>query len=299
MVRMLRAIGLVAGVMLALPAVAVGQGSTPEPCPAAWQPPDPHILWETPSARLEADAIEMRRGECVFTGVGPATVSSDPGGPDYRTLEVIWEEQGARVGMNIYFAADENDWWVTEIRTPVGEFRDPTGLPRPLADLTRTPRGSTLEGDITIGGGRPDAPQLTFSGLQLTAFAPGTGPAPLTGCTNAIEPYDEETQEERIDVTAEGQPLHGTGIMDMRPADAEALLRERGYCFTFRYEYPTAAPTDGSEFGYSERWCTAPPTGRITEVMASPSGELIVFVREDTIMPERPQPPEGWNCPAE
>jgi hypothetical protein len=294
MSRIIRAVGLVAAAILAFPFVTVAQGSTSEPCPPGWDPEDPSIVWESSSVRLEADAIEFRRGECVFTGVGPAEVSSDPGGPTYRTLEVTWEEQGAQVGMNIYFAADETDWWITEIRTPTGEFQD-------LAEMFRTPRGETFTGDVQLrSSSSPEAAQVTFTGLRLTAFAPGTGPGPLVGCIPAIEPFDENAQERSVDPTGDGQPLAGTGILDMTPQDAETLLRGLGYCFTFRYSYPTAEPTDGFGFGYSERWCTAPPSGRITDLLYLPDGELVVFVADDSaIRPERPQPPQGWNCPAQ
>ena len=281
MIRIAKVAGMVAVAALAFPQVTVGQGSTPEPCPAAWVPPDPSIVWDSGSVRLEADSIEMRRGDCFFSGVGPAQVSSDPGGPTYSTLEIIWEEQGARVGLNIYFAADETDWWITEIRTPIGEFQ------YQLAEMSRTPRGETLDGDFRItASDEPHADGLIFHGLRLTAFAPGTGPGPLVGCEPA-----------KADPFAEGQPLHGTVVVGMSPTDAETLLRGLGLCFTFRYGYPTAEPTDGGQDGYSERWCTAPPTGLVNKVL-NWDGELVVFVKDDTIRPERSQPPQGWNCPA-
>ena len=42
--------------------------------------------------------------------------------------------------------------------------------------------------------------------------------------------------------------------------------------------------------------CQGPPW--FTDVLFSDDGELVVFVEDDTIRPERLQPPQGWNCPA-
>jgi hypothetical protein len=286
--------------LLALPPTAFAQADTPPPCPPEWQPPDPAVTWDSGAVRLEAEAIEMRSGDCFFSGVGRAAVSSDPGDPTYRTLEVIWEEQGARVGMTIYFAADEDDWWVTEMRTPVGEISDQAELPVPLDELFRTPRGETFEGDVTVPLGGPQGGELVFDGLRLTAFAPGTGPGPLTGCRMAVDVASLDADDDGMGVRPldEGQPLAGTGIQTMTPTDAEAFLRDLGLCFTFRYSYPTGPEVDGGQEGYSERWCTAPPSGVIEDLLYLDDGEIVVFVEEDEIMPTREQPPEGWGCPA-
>jgi hypothetical protein len=277
------------GFVLAFPLIALGQGNTPLPCPQEWEPPDTSVLWDSGSVRLEADAIEMRRGDCFFAGIGPAEIHSDPGDPTYRTLEIVWEERGTDAGLNIYFAADETHWWVTEIRTPAGEFYDHESLPYSLNEVFRTPRGATFEGDVHLEYGF-GLPELVIEGLRLTAFAPGTGPGPLTDCEFAAT----SKKALRRDPLGKGQPLRGSGIRKMSPEQAEALLRELGLCFTFRYEYPVI-DTGG---GYSERWCTAPPAGKVGGLLYLPDGEVVVFVDDTEPRPERAQPPEGWNCPA-
>ena len=279
-------LSLATAAVLALPLAALSQGDTPPPCPSEWQPADTSIAWQTPSANLEADAIEMRWGDCFFSGVGPASVDSDPGDPTYRTLEVDWQEQGANARLDIYFAADETDWWVTEMRTPAREFSG-------LGDMFKTPRGESFEGDVQLGAGASQGGEVIFHGLRLTAFAPGTGPAPLTGCAAAATTR-KDVRQNPLD---KGQPLHGSGITKMTTEQAEALLRDRGLCFTFRYDYPI----EGSErfSSGSQRWCTAPPGGVIESLTYLPDGEVVLFVEDDQPRPHVPQPPEGMNCPAQ
>jgi len=269
----------------------MGQANTPLPCPERWDPPDPSVAWETESASLQAEAIEMRRGDCFFAGVGPAMVDSDPGDPTYRTLEVDWLEQGIHSMLNIYFAADQDDWWVTEIRTPAAEFHDHPSLPYHLSELTRTPRGESLEGDLLLEN--PDGSTLALQGLRLTAFAPGTGPAPLSDCV----PAATTRKALREGPFARGGALRGLGLRKKTPAEAEALLRELGYCFSFRYVHPIEG-TDGG-WSPSDRWCTAPPGGTIEDATYLDNGELVVFVDDDEPRPWEPAPPQGMGCPVE
>jgi hypothetical protein len=264
----------------------------PGPSPSTDGSPSlgPAIVWDSGSVRLEADSVEIRAGDRVFHGQAPYRVDSDPGDPTYRTLEVEWTEAGLEQRLYVYFGADEQDWWVTEVRTRDG--LDPVDWITYEGELLlATPRGETYEGELHLVGGDGRVPgELTIEGLRLTAFAPGSGPGPLTGCEHvrasvrgSAEPLDK------------GQPLAGTGIETMSPEAAEGLLREMGLCFTFRYLYPT---TEDRSQGYSERWCTAPPAGTVSHLHYLDDGEVVVFVDDDRVMPVREQPPEGWDCPA-
>ncbi len=279
------------------PSPRKGGSSTPPPCPPVWDPPDRSILWETSSASLQADAIDMRFGDCYFSGVGPAELNSDPGDPEYRTLEVNWEEQGAATRFYVYFGADETHWWVSELSTPAGRFLEDPSATYKNSQLFKTPRGETFEGDVHL---KPvpdsevtDQPRdLTITGLRLTAFAPGTGPAPLTDCKHVPQPKRAETRRRLVKA----------GIKKMTPVEAETLLCDRGLCFTFRYGYPLPpSPDDPDEgsVGGGERWCTAPPSGRVADLTYLPDGEVVVFVEDKEVRPMRTQPPEGWNCQAQ
>lgn len=270
---------------------------TPSASPTADEaspPPSGAVTWDSGAARFEADSYQIHVGDTVFTGSGPAEVDSDPGDPTYRTLEVVWHEQGVEQRMNLYFAADAEDWWVTEVRTydgeAEGEWINYWAVGQPPQEMFRTPRGESFEGDVLLAGFGRFPAVLEIEGLRLTAFAPGTGPGPLVGCVPAT------TNKKALGQSPlrKGQLLHGSGILKMDPAEAESLLRHLGLCFTFRYEYPT-----GPSMGYSERWCTAPPAGRITDLTYLDDGEIVVFVEDDQVRSEREQPPEGWNCPAQ
>jgi hypothetical protein len=267
----------------------------PSEAPASPEgPAEPAIVWDSGAARLEADSYKILAGDSVFTGVGPADVDSDPGDPTYRTLEIVWQEQGVEQRMNLYLAADETDWWVTEIRTydgfADGEWINYAAVREPLGEMFRTPRGGTFKGDVRLVGWGRVPSEVVIEGLRLTAFAPGTGPGALTDC----KPATTKKKELRRSPLRKGQLLHDSGIKKMTPEDAEALLRDRGICFTFRYSYPVI----DTDFGYSERWCTAPPAGKVGDLSYLDDGEVVVFVEDKEPRPERAQPPQGWNCPA-
>jgi len=266
---------------------ASGSAAPGSPAPGA------AIVWDSGSVRLEANALEIKAGDKVFSGQAPYAVHSDPGDPTYRTLEVEWVEDGLEQRLYLYFGADELDWWITEVRTRDG-YPDADWITYDVDLLAATPRGETYEGDIHLVGGDGRVPgELTIRGARLTAFAPGSGPGALSDCER-VRASVRVGAESPLD---EGQPLAGSGIEEMSPQAAEALLREAGLCFTFRYQYPTSE--DRSE-GYSERWCTAPPGGTIRDegLAYLDDGEVVVFVSDDRVMPVREQPPEGWDCPA-
>ena len=286
---------VVVAVMTVTSATTIAQTSSASSTPdGTAPPPGGAVTWDSGAARFEADSYQIYVGDTVFTGTGQAEVDSDPGDPTYRTLEVVWHEQGVEQRMNLYFAADAEDWWVTEIRTydgmADGEWVNYWAVGQPTQKMFKTPRGESFEDDVLLAGFGRLAAVLEIEGLRLTAFAPGTGPGPLVGCT----PAAANRKALRQGPLRKGQPLHRTGIRKMDPAEAESLLRDLGLCFTFRYEYPT-----GPSVGYSERWCTAPPAGRITDLTYLDDGEIVVFVEDDRVRNEREQPPEGWNCPAQ
>ena len=235
--------------------------------------------------RLEADALEIRAGDAVFTGQGPYAVHSATG-ELRRTLEVEWVEDGIEQRLYMFFAADDLDWWVTEVRTRDG-YQNADWITYDDADLLlATPRGKSYVGDLHLRNGRsdreghPDGGELSIEGLRLAAFMPGTGPAALTDCEHVrasvrrgAEPLDK------------GQPLAGTAIEDMSPSEAETLLREMGLCFTFRYVYRTSEEDPG--LGYSEVWCVAPTAGEVYYVTYLEDGEVVVSVHDQRVLPTR------------
>jgi hypothetical protein len=177
----------VAGVSVALVSVFVASGALrlfgPE-VPGSASPAAPGVAWTTEHVALAADDFRLEVNDLVFgEDVWPA-VDSDPGGPDYWTLEVEWTEQGLEQRLFMYFGSDGTDWWVDEIRTYDGQ--EPGDWVSALGPFFTTPLGEAFEGDVTIellGRGRPDDPDavipavLSFSGMRL-AVSPGAGPTP-------------------------------------------------------------------------------------------------------------------------
>lgn len=249
---------------------------------------EPAIDWDSGRARLAADAIRIEAlgtftGTPDVVGGAPAVaIHSDPGSPTYRTLEVGWQEQGRPLRLYVYFEADDADWWVTEMRTYDGST-DGEWIYYP-GPLFRTPLGGTYRGDFFAAGQGGDVPgTLRIDDMRLTAFAPGTGPAPLVGC----KPW-------RI---VSGEPaLRPVDLVGLPPAAAGARLQERGVCFFYRWSYSTGPGT-----GYSERWCVPPPTGVVANVDILDDGVAMIFVEDDTgiVREPREQPVAGWGCPVD
>ena len=300
--------GFVAAVAVGLTLVGAGISLAEDPSAGTADSPAPPgptaeaagsaVEWDSGSVRLEADSFELRTGDQVFHGSGPAEVHSDPGDPEYRTLEVTWHELGVEQRLNLYFGADASDWWLTEVRTydgfEDGDWINYAHVGEPSAQMLRTPRGSTYVGDVRfLGRGRVPG-ELIIRGLELTAFTPGSGPAAYSGCRRPVPPE----QVDEVRPTDVGQPLYESGYRDMSAAEVESLLTDLGLCFEFRYSYPTGPEVDGTQEGYSERWCTAPPDGRVDDALYGGQGEIVVFVEDDEIHELRKQPPAGWNCPA-
>lgn len=251
--------------------------------------PQQAIDWDTGSVRLAADGLAIRAGGRTFMGPQRPTLHSDPGSPTYRTLEATWQAGGTEMRLNLYFAADDHDWWVTEVRTGDGlQPLDWVSYPGPLF---KTPLGGTWVGDVDLSSSAGKVPgRLTILGLHLTAFSAGTGPAPFVGC-RVVGPLDDGS----TDPLAVGQPLAGSGIENMTPVAAESLLRSMRICHTYRFEYPT-----GPAQGYSEVWCVPPP-GKIISLFYGTRGEVVVSVSDAVrvVRSPRPQPPAGWGCNAD
>lgn len=192
---------MVAGVGVALVSVFLASGvltpSTPGVPGAAspGSPGTPGVAWTTDRVSLVADEFRLEVNDLVFgDDVWPTRVDSDPGNPGYWTLEIEWTEQDIDQRLNLYFAADDTDWWVREIRTYDGHEQGEWVYA--YGPFFTTPLGEAFEGDVTVdllGEGRPDDPNdlipavLSFEGLRL-AVHPGTGEPPLSDATAEVVP---------------------------------------------------------------------------------------------------------------
>lgn len=129
--------------------------------------------WDTGLVSLEANSVTIVAGGATFHPPTDASLHSDPGSATYRTLEMEWSEQGAGMRLYFYFAADNNDWWVTEIRTYDGQ--SPSDWIYYQAPQVRAPLGQSYVGDLDLTGSGGAVPgELKVKDMRLEAFAPGT-----------------------------------------------------------------------------------------------------------------------------
>ena len=255
------------------------------PSPGASAVPPPAIVWDSGAVRLAAAAVRIDVNGLSFSGAVPeVAIHSDTSSVTSRTLELEWVEQDRAMRLTLYLAADDRSWWISEIRTydgaPQGSW---VSYPAPA---WRIPIGGSWQGDLALASG---SSTLLIQGASLRAFAPDTLPAEQRFCRPAVE----AGLADATDPLAEGQPLAGSGILELSTVAARQLLFSRGLCHTFRYSYGFG---DG-QGGYSELWCD-PPQARITGVRYGSDGEVIVFTEDAVPQPHtpRPQPPVGWGC---
>lgn len=78
------------------------------PCP---------INWKTDTITVSADEFYIVANGSYYIPNAALKLTSDPGNEQYTTLEASWLDGTKEMRLNLYFAADENHWWVSEVRT--------------------------------------------------------------------------------------------------------------------------------------------------------------------------------------
>ena len=112
-----------------------------------------------------------------------------------------------------------------------------------IKDETRTPLGETLVADLRLTPTGARTPLLIIDGLRLSAFMPGTDPAPLT--------------ETGCHMLTDGDRMSIADLPD-DVIDAHDRLVALGICHDFIYTYRISDPASG-DLVATERWCTPPP----------------------------------------
>jgi hypothetical protein len=243
------------------PGVAVSPSPSSSTAPAG-------IQWTTPVVDLVAESFLVEANGLEFTAVdAPLGASSDPGGPDYWTLEVEWVEQEREQRLSMYFGSDGRDWWVDEVRTRDGY--DPAEWIYAYGPFFKTPLDQAYEGDVRIellGEGRPrDGSNkvpgvLAIEGMRLEVM-------PRMPEDIAALPAGGGTAVKR-DPFSKGGPLHCSGILRNPPAKVHERLLADGYRVAYRLE-----PYPGEGFDP-----TVPPEGVIVDTAVDSYGNLLLFV---------------------
>lgn len=140
------------------------------------------ISWMTPYVSLTADNFYIRIGKINYTSTkNKLTLHSDPGNPNYKTLEAIWYEFNPEINdtvemrMFIYFKSDGLYWWSDEIRTYNGNKQGDWIYYRPISSdkpffKTLNGRPFIAKGDTRIASTPIGAGYILFTNLRLHPF---------------------------------------------------------------------------------------------------------------------------------
>jgi hypothetical protein len=245
------------------------------------------IVWKTPAILLAADDVRVEaNGRVLRPAAVQSQIHGDPGSLTYATLEVGWAESGVEQRINLYFAADATSWWMTEARAYDNVPPSPDWAMLGGDLLGRQRLGQPFRGDIDLLGlGRKGEVRLRIDGAVL-AMSPQRSyiEPPGGGVRLAGDPF------------APGGKLRCSGILQLRPADAQREILARGMRLSWRFEWST-----GPDTGYADLRLVPPPTGFISSTAVGSDGELIVFVEDParpmgqraTFPPECGAPPSG------
>jgi hypothetical protein len=335
---MKRAMAAVA-VLIVLPGSVAAQDETPDtiggapPAATTMTSPGaetPRIDWASGGIELVADDLRLRVADTVLTAPGEVL----PVGNTYTDegrLELWWYEQDDQQRLNIHLDLDQRDWWVDSIWAYDQQGDDSEWIYfEGLEPQTRTPLGEPFVGDLDLASTGADhaeyaaagSAELRLDGLRLSAFMPGTRPAPLTGCDYVVDDDIEVTWDAWPDgggswsTMITGRPLQGKGELlhgwkSMTPKEAEAILQAAGLCYRVDHSWRPTPRFDDPRLnreleGYYDRRCTAPETGKLKEVDFGPdwpSGkpDVIVYLTvRETEPRDWPEPPSyGTDCPSQ
>jgi len=178
---------------VAPPANTVATLPEPEPWVPPVVEPDPtkRLHWPATSVVLEADDLRIEARGKTFKGVTGFEFIQSYASIDSRNFDVQWGENGREMRMNVYFESDGTDYWVSEWQVYDGAKNDPDWVYF-KGPLFVTPLGQPMEADVVLTQGKGKGKvRLVIDGMRITAFHPGSGPAPLTGCTSPVLPDAE------------------------------------------------------------------------------------------------------------
>lgn len=238
--------------------------AVPKSLPTTTLPPPvvvPPIVVETQQVRMEAQSLRIDVGGKAFTGSRSMEVNSDPGNPQYTTLELEWKEQEVSMRMNIYFTSDGKDWWSDEVRTYNGAKEGDWAYYR--GDFFRSPLGTPFVGDLdrrATGESGSASGRLRLTGLRLEAFR---RPA---ACTNPSSPYSLQSGRDGFEMTLPGPGNgaigYGVSVALLDTATCQPVLAAQGIDYRWTTENPAVV--------------TITANGEQADVMAEGAGTTFV-----------------------
>ncbi len=158
------------------------------------------ISWSTPYVSLDADDFYITANGQRFTASdSKISIHSDPGNPQYTTLETVWDENNQEMRLFIYFRSDGSKWWAYEVRSYGGPepgkwvyhhdannpgekiFTNSLGQPaiHSVSHLTPTGESQNLS---------PQNYNIHFENLKLQPFLSRVSPIPTPRASCAPRP---------------------------------------------------------------------------------------------------------------
>lgn len=234
------------------------------------------VAWQTDVVTAAAADFFIEAGGQRYVGVPNATsVHSDPGDLHYWTLEAEWREHDREMRLYVYFAADDRDWWASEIRTYDG--RDPADWIYYRGPFFKTPLGRAFQGDVDLASSDPTQGRLVMGDVRIAVRPQQSFVAPSGDwIVLTSDPF------------AAGGPLHCSAILQLTPAEAGRALNEKGYAVSWRLLDATSSDIP-----------TAPPDGVVVLTAIGSSGELILFVSPTDGPGAKLAPKPPADCPGE
>jgi len=264
------------------------------------------VAW--PSMRTVLGDLTSARGYVWLpTGIADRVRAIDPSG----AIIEVWAPRGYPVAVDVVEHGDAPDRALQELLLGAVspgtsgwlDPADPRLVVTPggtgMAIVQRLPGGiAMLEHEVVDGAStwtmtlQPDG----LASIGQVEPSPWASPMPsdsagVVGCLPVV-PAGTVVP---MGPLASGQPLTGTDLGRMSPAEADAYLTAMGYCHDFRYIY--YLPGTGNEL-YSELWCVVPPDGGISGVGYGRDGSVTISVGAAERRPRRAQPAHGWGCPS-
>jgi parallel beta-helix repeat protein len=179
-----------------------GDTATPSPIPTQSPTPLPTstpivnntVNLETAYAKFLATNFYIKTNGKIFTGSPTINIHSDPGSPTYTTLESEWNENGVEMRLFLYFAANNQEWWLTEARIYNGLQPGNWITLISASEAYKTPLGQKYIQNIPGGwllahsGSADNADGVHFGSMELQAFVNRVTETPSPAPTSSALP---------------------------------------------------------------------------------------------------------------
>ncbi len=240
--------------------ISLAMGAVVTPALAQSDSPTGSINWATPYVSLTSNPFSISTPNGTFVGSSDGRwVQSDPGSDTYTTLEATWHEHGVEMRMFIYFAQENGQWRVTELRTYDGNQRGEWIYYDGTAFGTQAVGQAINKDNFTLTS-RDGSGHVSFGTLQLQAFLPHPSPS-LSPAGYYIEPKPYGTVAFGVSTPNSGYNI----IAVVRNTQGQIVTDQSDFHFTWTSQDPTIVTVQPD---------SVPPNGQCILGIQSPCPQL-------------------------